>query len=160
MTETILTRPATKLVGIQCRTNNKTEMSAQGKIPQLWQNFYKTVNPQLIKNIAHPERVLAIYKDYEIDHTGDYTLFIGFEVSDFETTQDHLIQCEISEQKYIQFTSRKGKFPDVVIELWQKIWSLQKPQLGAERAYKADIEVYDSRAQDPMNAQIDILISI
>ena len=160
MTEQICHLPRMKLVGIQGRTNNKTEMTADGIIPKLWQSFYTSVDPQSLKNLKNPGQVLAIYKDYESDHTGDYNLFIGFEVSEFEALPSHLMACEIPEQKYVQFTSTKGKFPDVVIELWQKIWSLQKPNLGAERAYKADIEVYDSRAHDPMNAQIDILISI
>ena len=48
----------------------------------------------------------------------------------------------------------------VCIELWQEIWATKKEEMGGERAYKVDFEVYDDRSFDRGNAIIDIYISI
>lgn len=58
------------------------------------------------------------------------------------------------------FTSNPGPMPAVCIDLWQKIWTLNPAQLGGERQYLADFELYDKRASDPQNTVLDIYIGI
>ena len=50
--------------------------------------------------------------------------------------------------------------PDVVIQAWQHIWTMNGAQLGGKRKYLVDFEVYDQRAMDPNNAIADIYIGI
>jgi len=37
---------------------------------------------------------------------------------------------------------------------------MSREVLGGERAYKADYEVYDQRATDPQNAQLEIRVGL
>ena len=43
----------------------------------------------------------------------------------------------------------------VVPETWKRIWTA-----SLERAYQTDFEVYDERAADPQNAQVDICVGV
>ena len=53
-----------------------------------------------------------------------------------------------------------GKFPNVVIDTWQKIWQMSDEELGGTRSYIADFEIYDERSYDPANAVVDIYIGL
>jgi predicted transcriptional regulator YdeE len=63
-------------------------------------------------------------------------------------------------QTYMKFTSNPGKMPHVVIQMWQKIWTMSPSEMGGQRAYRADFEVYDERSQDPNHASLDLYIGI
>ena len=58
------------------------------------------------------------------------------------------------------FISEKGFVRKVVSETWMRIWAVPKSAPGGNRAYQADFEVYDQRAADPQNAQVDIYVGI
>jgi predicted transcriptional regulator YdeE len=61
--------------------------------------------------------------------------------------------------RYAVMTSNKGPLARVVRETWKKVWELEEGgKLG--RAYQADFEIYDQRAQDPQNAQIDLYVGL
>jgi len=61
---------------------------------------------------------------------------------------------------YAVFTSPRGPAAKVVPQTWQQIWTyFQSPQNG-QRAYQADFEVYDQRAADPNNVQVDIYVGV
>jgi predicted transcriptional regulator YdeE len=40
------------------------------------------------------------------------------------------------------------------------IWQMTATDFGAERAYRADFELYDQRAMDPANASLDLFIGL
>ena len=50
--------------------------------------------------------------------------------------------------------------PTVCIDMWQNIWKMNASDLGGERAYIADFEVYDERSVDHNNVTLDIYIGI
>jgi len=58
------------------------------------------------------------------------------------------------------FTSEKGAASKVVPEAWVRIDSLPKSATGGNRVYGADFEVYNERAADPQNAQVDVYVGI
>ena len=43
---------------------------------------------------------------------------------------------------------------------WMKIDSLPKTAVGGDRVYRADYEIYDERARDPENLQVDVYVGI
>lgn len=153
--------PMIKLVGLMARTNNKNEMNpASAKIGAL---FHRFCSEQLAEQIPHrhnPGVMIAAYTDYASDEHGDYTYFIGEEVSDFEGVPETLTTLSIPAQQYRKFTTPAGKMPDVVIHAWQQIWQMSPAQLGGQRAYHADFERYDQRAYDSDQAVMDIYIGI
>jgi predicted transcriptional regulator YdeE len=57
---------------------------------------------------------------------------------------------------YAVLTSEIGPVEEVVPAVWQRAWR----EVGPQRLYKADFEVYDQRAADPRNSQIDLYIRI
>jgi predicted transcriptional regulator YdeE len=48
----------------------------------------------------------------------------------------------------------------VVPALWMKINSLSNDAVGSDRTYPADYEIYDERARDPGNLQVDAYVGI
>jgi predicted transcriptional regulator YdeE len=158
-----------KLVGLSARTNNINEMNPlTGKIGPLVQKFFLRGLGKKIANLKNPGTTYSVYTEYESDHTGDYTYFIGEEVTHFsENLQTNdtsekidLKTLEIPAQTYIKFTTEPGPLPQSVIAAWQKIWLMNDAQMGGKRNYIADFEVYDNRAENPMNAILDVYIGI
>ena len=55
---------------------------------------------------------------------------------------------------------RRVRRRQVVPAAWMKINSLPKTAVGGDRVYRADFEVYDERAMDPQNLQVDVYVGI
>jgi predicted transcriptional regulator YdeE len=71
-----------------------------------------------------------------------------------------MVARKIPAGKFAVFTSEKGPSPKVVPDLWMKINSLPKTAVGGDRTYRADFEIYDERAMDPQNLQMDAYVGI
>lgn len=71
------------VIGITGRTNNAQEMSGNVKIGGVWQMF---LQPSVVAKIPNKIGVdlIAVYTDYETDHTGHYTYLLGFPTSSAE----------------------------------------------------------------------------
>ncbi len=93
---------------------------------------------------------------------GTYTYFVGEQVSNADEVNlpDDLITLIIPAQTYVKFTTEPGTMPFVVIQAWQKIWGMKQADLGDERRFHTDFEVYDERAMNPKAAALDIYIGI
>ena len=151
-----------KLVGLKLRTNNKNEMHAEtAKIGEQASFYWQNQVANHIKHRVHPGVTYAVYTEYESDEHGDYSYFIG-EVVDSFTDQDltQFSTLTIPVSHYQKFTTQPGKIPDIVIAAWQNIWAMTERDLGGQRQYIADFEVFDQRAADPSRAVVDIYIGI
>jgi predicted transcriptional regulator YdeE len=148
------------IVGISARTNNAQEAAGNGVIPKQWDRFYKEGILDKVPNKTDPA-IYAVYTDYASDRNGDYGYIIGAKVSDTSAVPSGMVAKTISAGKYALITSEQGPIPKIVVEAWQQIWSLEdKGQLGGKRAYKTDFEVYDQRARNPQDSQIDIYVGV
>ena len=147
------------VVGITARTNNAQEMSGNGKIGGVWQTF---LQPGLVAKIPNKIGVdlIAVYTDYETDHTGHYTYLLGLPTSSTEAPSGDLTVKHVPEGRYAVFTSGRGPIRQVVPEIWQRVWSMSPEKLGGTRSFHADFEIYDQRAADPENAQIDVYVGL
>jgi predicted transcriptional regulator YdeE len=151
------------LVGLFQRTTNQKEMNAETAIiGKTIQEYFSKNFSNTIKNRKNPGVTYCIYTEYESDFNGEYTYFIGEEVTDFANNMetDTVKNLMIPAQKYVKFTSSSGKMPAICIDLWQKIWAMDEKSLGGKRSYIADFEIYDERAKDPQNTVLDIYIGI
>jgi predicted transcriptional regulator YdeE len=129
-----------KLIGISVRTNNKNETNQEtGKIHSTMMKFYNEAMFSKIKNHVNSDLVYCVYTDYENDLNGDYTYFIGQEISSFDNQLEEFQTLKIQSQNYAEFTSELGQVPQIIIDVWTKIW---KEDLK-NRSYKTDFEVYD-----------------
>lgn len=150
-----------KLVGLKVRTNNKAELgSLDGKIfPCVQQYFHQHVFEK-IPNRKNPGTTLCVYTEYESDHTGDYTYYIGEAVKSFDGVPEGLETLIIPAQKYAKFTTEPAPMPNVLTDAWTSILNMSSEDLGGKRAYRADFEVYDERAADHSKIVLDIYIGI
>lgn len=147
------------VVGISARTNNAKEMTADGVIGKMWGRLMQEGLLTKIPNKADPD-VVAVYADYASDHNGDYTYLLGARVTSEADVPTGMVAMKVPSGKFAVFTSEKGPAPKVVPELWMKINSLPENAMGADRTYRADFEIYDQRALDPQNLQMDVYIGI
>jgi predicted transcriptional regulator YdeE len=150
--------PAFTVIGIEARTTNAKEASADGIIGRQWQKFFSDGIPQRIPNRLD-EIFYAVYSSYASDHNGEYSFLIGAKVKDGTAPTAGLTAMHIQSGRYAVITSDRGPFAKVVPEAWQKIFALEG-QGKLKRAYRSDFELYDQRAQDPQNGQIDIYIGL
>lgn len=150
-----------KLVGIKIRTNNANEFTQdKAKIGACVLKFF---SEKLFEKIPHrqsPGKTFCVYTEYESDFTGDYTFFIGEEVSSFDDFPDSLSTHIIPAQTYIKHTTDAGPMPIVVQNAWKEIWEKDEDTLGGERAYHSDFEVYDQRAINPLSTIVDIYVGL
>ena len=142
-----------KLAGVSVRTSNENEGNPElAKINPTLQKFFAEQS-----NIIHrksPDKVFVTYTNYETDEHGEYTCFIGEEVTSFD--DQTLETMVIPAQNYEKFTTARGKLPNVVIDTWQKIWQMTQDDLP--RKYLADFEVYDN--QNPDDAVVDVYVGV
>jgi predicted transcriptional regulator YdeE len=147
------------VVGLAARTQNADEMNGSGKIGGIWQNFLQQNLAAKIPNKIGVD-LFAVYSDYETDHTGHYSYLLGLPVSSCEGLPAGLTAKLVQPGRYAVVTSGRGVVTQVIPEVWQRIWSMPPDQLGGTRACQTDYEIYDQRAADPDNAQIDVFIGL
>jgi len=136
------------LIGIEIRTCN----AASDEIGELWQKFFASQVQDRIANCIDT-RLFGLYSDYENKHEADYNFMIGCPVSDLETIPQGMVGRAIPAQTY-QVARAQGALPDALLEAWQDIWQSDIP-----RTFAYDFEIYDDRAADPENAEIDIFVA-
>ncbi|MBW8309588.1 MAG: GyrI-like domain-containing protein [Candidatus Paracaedibacteraceae bacterium] len=150
-----------KLVGITCRTNNSLEMDPEtAQIGTTLQKYFSENLAAKLTNRKNPGTTYCVYTEYESDVTGDYTYFIGEEVNSLEALPEGMFALTIPTQNYTKFTTKAGSMPMVCISAWQEIWAMSPQDLGGQRAYAADFEIYDNRAVDPRKTILDIYIGL
>jgi len=159
--ETHITRadlPGFLVIGIEARTTNAREATAAGIIPQQWQKFFQEgIQSKIPDKVG--SNIYAVYFDYASDHNGEYTYLIGAMVKDGTAPPAGMVAKRIPAGQYAVLTTDKGPLPQVVPGTWQKIFKLEDDR-NLKRAYQADFEIFDQRAQDPQNAELDIYVGV
>jgi predicted transcriptional regulator YdeE len=147
------------VVGISARTSNAKEMTAGGVIGPMWGQL---MQQGLLAKIPHKadQNIVAAYTDYASDHNGEYTFVLGARVTSDADVPAGMVAKKVPAGKFAVFTSERGPAPKVVPDLWIKINSLPKTATGGDRLYRSDFEIYDQRATDPQNTQMDVYIGI
>ena len=150
--------PAFTVIGIECHDSNAKEMAGQGCIGQQWMRLFQEGLLDKIPSRAD-QNIMTVYTDYSSDH-GEYTFILGSKVADDAKAPDGMVKRKIEKGKFAVFTSDRGALQEVVPALWKRIWAMQKSELGGERAFQADFEVYGESAMDPNNGQMEAYIGI
>ncbi len=148
-----------KVVGIEQRTTNGREMSGTGVIGSMWARMRSEHLLQQIPNRVD-SRVVVLYSGYETDKDGPYDYLIGAKVSSTNNLPPGMVARTVASGNYAMFTAQNGPPPRLVVDLWKRIWSLEKPG-PLHRAYKTDFEVhYEGLSEDPASAKVDIYIGL
>jgi len=167
MHKALITSKKKILVGITVRTNNANEINWQNGNAKIFPCVQRYFGEQLANSIPHRARpgvTYCAYTQYESDHTGEYTYFIGEEVTAAEPKNlpAGFTVLEVPAQTYARFTTEPGNMPEVLRTAWFAIWNMSDQELGGKRSYAVDYELYDERAQTPDHTGIvlDIFIGI
>lgn len=147
------------VAGFSARTNNAKEASGRGVIGKLWQDFYqKNLGAQIPHRVG--TEIIVVYSDYASDEKSDYTYLLGAPVSSVENLPPEMTYRTIMAGTYAVLTTDRGPVTEVVPAEWKKIWGMSPEELGGKRVFLTDYEVYDRRADDPKNAQVEFHIGI
>ena len=141
------------VIGIAVRTTNENGQSGHD-IPALWSRFLSEGIFDKIPNKID-QTIFCIYTDYEKDYTRPYTTILGCKVANLEIIPDGMVGKTFETGNYTQRTAKGSILQGVVFEEWVKIWQSDIP-----RAYTADFEMYGEKAQNPEDAEVDILIAV
>lgn len=161
MKKEIVIRPEIKLVGISARTSYNKELDKMnGNIFPCVKKYFHNALFQKISNRKNPGTTFCVYTDYQSDYRGDYTYFIGEEVTSFKDLQEGFNKLTIPKQTYIKFTAGPDPMPNVIVDAWSSIWNMSPTELGGERSYHTDFEIYDERAHDHQKIILDLYIGI
>ncbi|MGB8066056.1 MAG: GyrI-like domain-containing protein [Candidatus Sulfotelmatobacter sp.] len=159
MNPKVVERGGFTVVGIAARTSNAREMTADGIIGKQWGRLMQEGLLAKIPNKAD-RNIVAVYTDYASDHNGEYTYVLGARVKSDGNVPAGMVAKKTPAGRFAVFTSEKGPTAKVVPETWMKINSLPQPAVGGDRVYRADYEIYDERAADPANSQVDVYVGI
>ena len=150
---TIVEKPAIHIIGIDCRTSNAPNRGPHD-IPKLWGRFYSEDIISRIPNKASNE-VIALYCDYEGDHTQPYSVVIGCPVSSIDAIPEGMIVKTIPASSYAVFQA-VGDYPTSLIETWGTIWS----QTDLKRTYTGDFELYGDKFTSQSPQELEVFIAI
>ena len=157
----IVSQESFQVVGITASTNNKKESGPDAIIGKLWQHF---ISEGVLNRIPDKvdQSILAVYTDYATDANGQYTLVLGAKVRPIPNPSlpPGMVVKTVPAGRYALFTTQRGPVAKVVVATWKQIWSYYQSPSNGQRAYGADFELYDQRAADPNNAQVDIYIGV
>ena len=151
-TYTAQQKPAMMVVGIHCRTSNAPDRGPRD-IGQVWGRFYSENILAQIPSKASNE-IIAIYCDYEGDHTQPYTFVLGCAVSSLDNVPEGMVAKTLPKGSYAQFRAI-GEHPKTIIETWGEIW-----QTNLERTYTGDYEVYGDKFFSGSPQEVEVFIAI
>jgi predicted transcriptional regulator YdeE len=101
----------------------------------------------------------AVYAEYASDHNGEYAFMVGAPVKAETAAPAGMVLTQIPAGKYAVITTEKGPFPKIIPDAWLQIFKLEDDG-KLKRTYQTDFEVYDERALDPQNGQVDIYLGV
>jgi predicted transcriptional regulator YdeE len=141
------------VIGISVRTTNEKGQAGLD-IPALWNQFMAAGIAAQIPN-KMDNSVYCMYTDYEKDHTQPYTTILGCKVENLDTIPHGMVGKTVEEATYVKHIAKGNLLQGAVFGEWTKIWNSD-----LDRTFTTDFEVYGERAQNPENAEVDILIAI
>ncbi len=141
------------VIGISVRTTNENGQASQD-IPALWNKFLTEGIAEQIPN-KMDNSIYCIYTEYEKDHTKPYTTILGCRVESLDTIPSEMIGKSFEEGNYTKHIAKGNILEGMVFNEWIKIWNS-----NLDRAFTADFEVYDEKAQNPEKAEVAIFIAI
>jgi hypothetical protein len=110
--------------------------------------------------------LLEIYTD-ESDHNGPYLCMLAHPVVNPDSldaaaevsavSADELHTRTLPAGTYAVFTSARDPLVTVA---QQEIWAMDAAQLGGERRYTADFEIFGENPANPEDGQVDIYVAI
>jgi predicted transcriptional regulator YdeE len=152
------TQPGFTVVGLAVRTTNQAEAGGNGLIPPMWQRAMQQGSLESIPHRAD-NNITVVYTNYTSDNNADYTYVLGVRVLSADKVPDGMMTVNVPAGKYAVVESDQGSLPEVLPKVWRRINTMPAAELGGQRAFKADYEIYPE-GFDWQNAQIPIYLGL
>ena len=147
------------VIGIEGRTSNELELQSKGTIAGIVARVRKEgVLRKLPSRIGSD--TYALYTNYKSDYHGPYTYFLGAKVAPGAKVPRGMVKREVATGEYAMFTGAGVPAINVVLKLWQHIWSLEDSH-QITRAYQTDFEVHHGidENKDP-GGRVDVYVGL
>ena len=141
------------IIGISVKTTNLNGQSGKD-IGELWGRFMNEGIADKIPNRVDND-ILSVYTNYESDHNDGYDTILGCRVSSLETIPEGMKGQAFTGGNTAEFTCKGDLTQGVVYGAWEEIWNS-----NLKRTYTADFEVYGEKAQNPLDAEVDIFVAL
>lgn len=152
--------PSFMLAGISAVTTNEAELSKDGKIGKLFEQFHsQNIGKKLGVNIQENGHY-SCYFNYEQGDAGHYEIMVSVRIQEALQLQnlDMIKAFTVPAAKYAVFVTERGPIIEMVQRTWADIWQWSQ-QPGNNRAFTGDFEYY-SKDINPEDGQAEIYISI
>ncbi|MDP8100894.1 GyrI-like domain-containing protein [Phocoenobacter atlanticus] len=80
---------------------------------------------------------------------------LGCKVENTDVIPNGMVAKTIEDGNYEKFIAKGDLTKGAVYEAWAKIWNAD-----LDRLYTADFEIYGEKAQNPTDAEVEILVAI
>lgn len=142
-----------KVIGISVRTTNENGQAAK-EIADLWGRF---MNEKILEAIPNKlnNTVYSLYTDYESDHTKPYTAILCCRVENLNDIPKGMIGKSFDGGNYVKLSAKGDLMKGLIVNKWKEIW-----EMDLERAFTSDFEVFEEKAQNPLDAEIDFFIAV
>lgn len=148
----LIDQPTFFLIGVSTRTTNEGGQSGTD-INQLWQRFFaENVRERIPGKLD--EDTLTLYTNYESDHNGPYTVFVGCRVASLDKIPKGMDGISVVGGSFAVY-QRQGKIPDIVLGTWMNIWQ----ETAYKRSFLGDYDVYKP-GTDTENAEVEIWVGV
>lgn len=141
MNHEVVERTDQVLIGFEIRTSSDDAH----EIGEHWGRFMIGGVADEIPGRAD-DTIVAAYCDYESDHTGPYTFFLGCPVRAGTEVPPGMVERRLPAGRYAHFVA-EGPQPEALLQTWE-----QATKTPLKRAFVADFEVH--RAADPDRVEI------
>ena len=141
----MIQRDAMTVIGHEVRTSNENPQ----EIGAAWQTFMGSGAGQDIPGRVD-DKVVAVYCDYEGDHTKPYTYVLGCRVGEGTEAPEGMVRRELPAGSYAHYVS-KGEQPGALVQTWMSIWGA-----GLSRAFVCDYEIHDLSAPE----RIEVFVGV
>jgi predicted transcriptional regulator YdeE len=148
----IVRREAFRLAGVRLRTSN----SDPDAIAAHWRRALSAGLPTCVAGRASDD-VVCVYADYESDHRGPYTMWLGAELAPGAAALERLETLEVPGASFTEFEAA-GPQPAGVVAAWTAIWGMPRERLT--RAFRADVERWTPRAMrgdEPVRISVSVV---
>lgn len=142
-----------KIIGIDFQTSFTDGKDAK-EIPLFWKKFFDDKVMDKISSTSKILNIVAVYYGYQLD--GSYHMLIGAIVDDNAKVSADLKSLTIPAEQYAKIIA-KGPFAEAIVQGWKFICS---KELGYERKYSYDLEIYDEKSTNDKDSEVKILAAI
>ena len=94
--------------------------------------------------------IIAVYCDYDGDHTQPYTFFLGCAVTNSNTIPDGFTTRTISTGQYHRRRAN-GTMPAALMAAWSDLWTSD-----LNRSYKTDFEIHDLASPNSVDIYVGV----